>query len=1241
MAFISMAISDNSNKRRKTLYTMKNRLQIRYHIPESLPTRAQAMTYLKERFAIGRTNSVNASLPAEPLVLLYNDTMANPAQGITEAYRLATANVLLAIGRGGDGVNVFNNQDYFVIDFAKHDEEIFKLTEDVNGIRELITEIQNTIGAMQDGIKKNSEAIEAIKAEIGVYGDECEKGTIYGYLHCAYDQIEAETNRAEDAEQDLQHAIENEVTRAESAESVLTQAITSEADRAKQAEADLQSHIDTESNTRETEDEKLRDSLAFEVNRATDEEKRISDALTEESDRAKAKEQKLADDIHAEYERAFKAEGDLNKRVDDEILRATTAEEGLTTNLNKEVERATQAENNLTEALNAEIARSKSEDARIEGKLDAEVARATAKDGEIDAKILDTNTRLSEEITRATTRENDLQAQITTEKETRIAKDTELQGNIDKNTEAINLEVINRTNADDTLRTKIDNEIAAEKTARENAVLAEETARKAQDELLDSKIALNANKIKENQVKSQGKTLIVTGPTENGTNLEVNVDNKTIVINETGTLSVASDALVQYAGENAISVSEVVGGVKTIALNINANDKILTNDSNGLLATLSLKWAKAEVDGEKDEIQLIGNGNNIISRIDVADFIKDGMLDNVKLDTTNPESPVLVFTFNSASGKETLNVSVKDLVELYYAGNGLVLTENTFSIVIDPASEQFLMVGPNGLKLTGVQSAIDAAKTEVITALGTESEKLSTSIEVLTNALNTEKTERLSADSTITTDYKAADAQIVADYKAADSALEVAYKDADADLRADFATADAAMKEAYEAADALIRTNFTDADTLIRTDFTNADSALRKDFEAADSALEAAYKTADAQIVTDYKAADAALETTYKAADAALETAYKAADAELKTAYEAADSALESAYKAADAQIITDYKTADAQIVTDYKAADAQIIADYKAIDAELQSAVSGLDTKLTDEITNRTNAIVSTLSDAKSYADAVVGAERERSLQVEAGLNTAIKGEETRAMLVEQDLLNKVNANITALATLNGDVTVDGSVKDVLFDSVLGSIVNTITLEDATEQSLIKKFTIDGVPYVYTSNSSADMKHNGNALNVVIDELRSDVDDNANVAGELLNSVANLTTKVNENSTNITTLNSSVEVNKADISSLKEDVKELGNDIDDLSKEINNTVTSLLAPMQATISALQTELAAAKAELTTVKTELATAKNDLTTLKASVITDIQGTTNEIAVERSGNTATVKFADDAYFVAGV
>lgn len=605
---------------------MKNRLQIRYHIPESLPTRAQAMMYLKESFAIGRTNSDNASLPAEPLVLLYNDTPLDIANGITEAKRLETANVLLAIGRGGDGVNIFNNQDYFVIDFAKHEEDIAELTSNIENILDITKEVNETIEEMQAAIAKNTNDIAEIIKKIGEKGDNSLKDTVYGFIQGSYDAIDAEVNRADDAERELQHNI---------------------------------------------------DMVNVELNQA----------------------------------------------------------------------------------------------------------------------------------------------------------------------------------------------LQAESTERTN-----------QDLLLNQRIDENAKQIKENKVSSNRKTITITGSTENGTNIDVNVDNKTIVVNESGTLSVSSDALVQYAGENAINVSDITGGVKTISLVVNPDDKILTNDAQGLLATLSLKWNHADATGQKDEIQLIGKDGIVISRIDVADFIKDGILDNVVLNSTDANNPYLSFTFNSVSGKETINVPVKDLVEIYFAGNGLELNENTFSIKIDNSSEVFLTVSNNGLKLSGIQTAIDNAKLEV-------------------------------------------------------------------------------------------------------------------------------------------------------------------------------------------------------------------------------QSVI----TKLT------------------------------------------------------------------------GDVSIDGSIKDIVFDSALGAIINTITVDDATEQSLLKKFTLDGTPYIYVSNNTSDMKHNGNALNTVIDEMRADI------------------TEIQEN-------------------------------IASLENSINTTITGLLAPMQEAITALQTELANTKAELDT--------------LKANAITSMTGVANEISVTVTDNTAVVGFAEDAYFVAG-
>ena len=588
---------------------MKNRLQIRYHIPESLPTRAQAMAYLQEAFAIGRTNTENTSLPGEPLVLLYNDTLLDIANGITEAQRLETANVLLAIGRGGDGVNIFNNQDYFVIDFAKHDEEIQMLIEQVGDIQDIVITVQETIGQMQENIKNNNDGISAIIKQIGEKGDQREKDTVYGYIQGAYNDIKDEETRALQTEQDLSHSIENEATR-----------ITN-----------LQTQIDTEENARIEGDEINRDA------------------------------------------------------IDAEVLRATNVETELRDDLENEISRATANYNDL-----------------------------------------------------------------------------------------------------------------------------------------NAKISINTQRIAENQVSSNRKTILVTGPSTNGTNIDVNIDNKTIVADETGILSVSSDALVQYSGANAIQVSEIASGIKSISLQINPNDKILTNDMSGLLASLSLKWNHADATGQKDEIQLIGKDGIVISRIDVADFIKDGILDNVILNTADANNPYLSFTFNSAAGKETINVPVKDLVVIYFAGNGLTLNGNIFSVELDDNSEAFLTVSENGIKLTGVQNAINNAKTEV------------------------------------------------------------------------------------------------------------------------------------------------------------------------------------------------------------------------------------------TNQITNGFAAVNANIT------------------------------------ILEQTLKNSINDCQTEITKINGDVNIDGSIKDIVFDSALGAIVNTITVENANEQSLIKKFTNEGKPYIYVSNDTSDMKHNGDALNNVIAEMLS-----------------------------------------------------------------------------------------------------------------------------------------------------
>ena len=208
----------------------------------------------------------------------------------------------------------------------------------------------------------------------------------------------------------------------------------------------------------------------------------------------------------------------------------------------------------------------------------------------------------------------------------------------------------------------------------------------------------------------------ITIGTANGLDVDVNIDGKTIVRDgASGQLSVASSALVQYTGENAINVSEVSeeGNTKTISLKLNTNDKVLTQTTDGLLANLNLTWSST------DGLKLIGKSGTVIATIAATDFIKDGMLENVELKVASAGAPIegqtsgtfLVFTFNTDAGSKVINLNVTSLIDVYTAGNGISVTGKVIAAKLDGSTESFLTIGTDGIKLSGVQDAINVEKT--------------------------------------------------------------------------------------------------------------------------------------------------------------------------------------------------------------------------------------------------------------------------------------------------------------------------------------------------------------------------------------------------------------------------------------------------------------------------------------------------------------------------------------------------
>lgn len=161
-------------------------------------------------------------------------------------------------------------------------------------------------------------------------------------------------------------------------------------------------------------------------------------------------------------------------------------------------------------------------------------------------------------------------------------------------------------------------------------------------------------------------------------------------------------------GDGYTSKGHVVD-IKKIQLNnlkisdVSSGDKVLEVGGDGVLSSvLNLTYNS----GTK-RINLLGKGNAQIASIDATDFIKDGMVQNVELEGNN-----LVFTFNTDAGTEEITVDLTKFIDVYTQGNGIAISGKAISAKVDTASENYLTVGAAGIKLSGIDAAIEAAITE-------------------------------------------------------------------------------------------------------------------------------------------------------------------------------------------------------------------------------------------------------------------------------------------------------------------------------------------------------------------------------------------------------------------------------------------------------------------------------------------------------------------------------------------------
>lgn len=174
--------------------------------------------------------------------------------------------------------------------------------------------------------------------------------------------------------------------------------------------------------------------------------------------------------------------------------------------------------------------------------------------------------------------------------------------------------------------------------------------------------------------------------------------------NVAATASTGDSTHVAVSGTTvAAQISSLAQSIKTTSANAKTYSvKKLTKDEVTALGDANVKEAYKLIDG----------GSNQAG--DTIKIYKDSSLKSVALN-----GQTLNFTYILADGSEdTVGVDVSTFLAESEFGNGLQVVDHIVSVKKDTTSESFLTVGADGIKLSGIQTAINTAaneaKTEVV-----------------------------------------------------------------------------------------------------------------------------------------------------------------------------------------------------------------------------------------------------------------------------------------------------------------------------------------------------------------------------------------------------------------------------------------------------------------------------------------------------------------------------------------------
>ena len=432
-------------------------------------------------------------------------------------------------------------------------------------------------------------------------------------------------------------------------------------------------------------------------------------------------------------------------------------------------------------------------------------------------------------------------------------------------------------------------------------------------------------------------------------------------------------------------------------------------------------FAGTSYNKDDNKIYFTNANDEEVASLDVSEFVKSDSI----VDRAWYEDGKIYIKFTNG---DTITIDVEELIDQNEFADGLQVNDGIVSVLIDSESESFLSVSEDGVKVSGVQDAINAERDRAIEAEEILDAKIDQEIADREADVNEEEARAISAETAL-------NAKI--DQEIADRTADVNEEEARA---------------------------------------ISAETALDEKIDAETSRAEAAEEALDAKI--DQEIADRIAdvdeeETRAIGEESRIETKLDAETQRAKDAEHALDVRIDTLNDA-----LTNEKTrataAEQELSTRLTTEVQDRIADVNAEEARAISAETALNAKIDQEIADRINAVENE-QEARIAADnrlqEAITSEVSRATAAETQLNNKIdqeiadreadvNAEEARAISAETALDEKIDAEISratsAETTLQANITAEETAR-INRDTELTNLIEEETTRATSKEAEIE----------------------------------------------------------------------------------------------------------------------------------------------------------------------------------------